>query len=478
MLLAIDESGERISPYKGGVAKCSICNSKVIAVCGIINIHHWRHEINPNCDPWQEHETEWHRSWKNEFPKDWQEIVVKENDEIHRADVKTPNGLVLELQNSSILAPIIQEREAFYKNMIWLINADSFKDNFEIYSKVNSKLDEIKNYYKQYDYSSSNWYVNSLEEELASLIPERDRLIRMVDSKESLFINYSMDLDNFDFVFSKTMSINNQHGNFTHENQHIQEIKEYKANLQLRKTDKENINKKIKLIQSFEFAKINGYEKYRYVDFKLVNASSFNKCKVVKIDSINQLFPEIVSINSELSFNSYSNRRDVLLLMNLEDDLRNCFEKCIEYNGRISNLHYLINQKTEDVKTELEKYLKEKTEKYKIEFERAKNELSNIQFRIESKATEIHTVHEEIENSNKELREQHLKEKIDKEIAAKKKLKGQYVYHWKHKRKSWDFSKNKLFLDFDTHIFQIKSNTNLVKMSKEEFIEMVKNWNR
>jgi len=33
-------------PYKGGRAFCLFCNETVIAVCGEINIHHWRHGVN------------------------------------------------------------------------------------------------------------------------------------------------------------------------------------------------------------------------------------------------------------------------------------------------------------------------------------------------------------------------------------------------------------------------------------------------
>jgi hypothetical protein len=49
---------------------------------------------------------------------------------IHRADIVTPSGLVIELQHSSIPVDEITERERFYQNMIWLIDAESFKSRF------------------------------------------------------------------------------------------------------------------------------------------------------------------------------------------------------------------------------------------------------------------------------------------------------------------------------------------------------------
>ena len=51
---------------------------------------HWAHRGSRFCDPWWENETEWHRSWKGQFPVNWQEVVHQaETGEKHIADVKT-----------------------------------------------------------------------------------------------------------------------------------------------------------------------------------------------------------------------------------------------------------------------------------------------------------------------------------------------------------------------------------------------------
>lgn len=49
-----------------------------------IRLHHWAHRSTTLCDRWFEPETEWHRSWKNEFPVELQEIRHQaETGEIH-----------------------------------------------------------------------------------------------------------------------------------------------------------------------------------------------------------------------------------------------------------------------------------------------------------------------------------------------------------------------------------------------------------
>src|SRR5690606_23934181 len=61
----------------------------------------------------------------------------------------TPHGLVLELQNSSISSTTIKIREQFYGNIVWLINANNFKDNFRIWSLVKSRLRQLDDNHRQ-----------------------------------------------------------------------------------------------------------------------------------------------------------------------------------------------------------------------------------------------------------------------------------------------------------------------------------------
>ncbi|HIG89809.1 MAG: competence protein CoiA family protein [Flavobacteriaceae bacterium] len=104
-------------------ALCPVCDAEVIAKCGDKNIHHWAHKSNKECPHWWENETKWHRDWKNQFPEDWQEVIhISETGEKHIADIKTPNGLVVEFQHSYIKPEEILARNNFYKNIIWIVD--------------------------------------------------------------------------------------------------------------------------------------------------------------------------------------------------------------------------------------------------------------------------------------------------------------------------------------------------------------------
>lgn len=123
--------------FPQGRGICETCGSVLVAKCGPRKINHWAHFRERNCDPWWENETQWHRDWKNLFPKECREIShVAEDGEIHRADIKSPTGIYVEVQHSSMTDIERLSREGFYKNMIWIIDGLPFKNNFDVYHKL------------------------------------------------------------------------------------------------------------------------------------------------------------------------------------------------------------------------------------------------------------------------------------------------------------------------------------------------------
>ena len=103
---------------------CTNCFSEMVPKCGRVKVWHWAHKGKPPCDPWWESETDWHREWKDHFPKEWQEVshIAPVTGEKHIADVKNPYGLVIEFQNSQIKPEERLSREKFYGEMIWIVN--------------------------------------------------------------------------------------------------------------------------------------------------------------------------------------------------------------------------------------------------------------------------------------------------------------------------------------------------------------------
>ena len=115
--------GERQEAHPNLSGKCQICDQPMIAKCGEVRIWHWAHQGRRFCDPWWENETEWHRKWKAEFPDAWQEIVHQADDGTkHIADIKTHHGWVIEFQHSSIRPEERRSRDAFYHQLVWVVD--------------------------------------------------------------------------------------------------------------------------------------------------------------------------------------------------------------------------------------------------------------------------------------------------------------------------------------------------------------------
>ncbi len=113
--------GRRVEARPGSQGQCPLCDREVLSRCGEINAWHWAHKQRRDCDSWAEGESAWHRAWKERFPRQWRELVVGS----HRADIKSPRG-VIELQASSISTSEVADREAFYGEMVWVLNAQDF----------------------------------------------------------------------------------------------------------------------------------------------------------------------------------------------------------------------------------------------------------------------------------------------------------------------------------------------------------------
>lgn len=112
-------------PQPGSTGICPSCDEELIAKCGDIVIWHWAHKTTSDCDKWSEPMTEWHLQWQENFPDERREITIGN----HRADAMCNNGTIVEFQHSPISPKEVAKREAFYGDMIWILDAQPH--NFE-----------------------------------------------------------------------------------------------------------------------------------------------------------------------------------------------------------------------------------------------------------------------------------------------------------------------------------------------------------
>ena len=133
--------GQRVEASPKLRASCPGCGGEVVSKCGKHITWHWAHLSRTHCDQWWEPETEWHRAWKNRFPREWQEIPALDaiTGDLHIADVKTAARLVIEFQRSTIEVDEVRAREDFYKTMVWVVGGcKNYADRFN-FSNMRSR---------------------------------------------------------------------------------------------------------------------------------------------------------------------------------------------------------------------------------------------------------------------------------------------------------------------------------------------------
>lgn len=127
---------------------CPICKTEVRLKRGNINATHFAHITLTNCDDFTHDISEWHKAWQSLFPVRNREVIIKGENEIHRADVLC-YGTVIEFQHSPILEEEFWRRNEFYTGqgykVVWIFDTiDIFEKNG--YSSGIEHIDEYQYY--------------------------------------------------------------------------------------------------------------------------------------------------------------------------------------------------------------------------------------------------------------------------------------------------------------------------------------------
>ena len=161
--------------------KCLGCGNPMVAKCGEVRIKHWAHKRRSQCDSWWERETEWHRNWKNQFPRDWQEIVHHAEDgEKHIADIKTPDGWIIEFQHSRIEIDERKSRDNFYEKLIWGVDGKR-------------RIGDQKKFFKVLGNISGRWIAHDKHPEIQTTLPEGSLLLDWLGCDSHVFFDFGQD---------------------------------------------------------------------------------------------------------------------------------------------------------------------------------------------------------------------------------------------------------------------------------------------
>lgn len=480
MLTAINMNGIRITPFSNEKGFCPLCKSEVIKAVGEIYTPHFRHKTLQNCDSWSEGETEWHYNWKQKFPIDWQEVVIEKYGELHRADIKTNKGLVLELQNSSISTTTIKIREDFYGNMIWLVNAKSFKDNFKIRSLVKQKLRySDEEYFQSFDLNPNKKtpFIEDLEENLQTKNHTHRQIFNEIDylyNDLKKLKDYEKDFDNVLKDYLKGNYVSSIVYEFKTEEK--SKIKEQNIELEKLIDELEKINQTLNKINSLPNCLVKDYTNWKVLKFDMIAPTSYTNCKVIFKDTADTFFPDIIDIQTTAQFQNYKrNSEKYILILDLSNRKYDLNNQIKNIESKISSIKENEKELINSISNQLSKWLKNKKKDVKKSINLKTEIKEGLEVEIIDLMNEVINEKELEENRQIESSKRLSKLYEQEQIKIKIENKGLYTYHWKNKRKTWEYANMPVYLDFGDCIFEVLSDYKLAKISIDEFIKRVKN---
>lgn len=474
--------GVKRKPFKGGKGLCPLCDAPLIAHFGEIEPPHWQHVRKADCDPWHEPKTVWHIAWQ-EFP-----MEDEATDEKHFADVRTDKGLVIEFQNSPITPSTISQRETFYGNMIWVVNANTYKDSFDIASRVTSEVKRFEDTLLMKEFQikadidaeirEQETKVNNLRNKLKDTIEYTKKVQRWIDEYQEAIAKYKG-------LSEKIIKwITNSEGNIEVANggdlyDFLERL--YKERLLsiknsicqdvglLNKTEKELLE-----LTSLEDDEIDG-RKVKKIAYDKITEDNYSKVYVIARVSQKTLFRDLKKIRDKLELCCYKYSTDKFdFLMDKSEDITRLQQSGENLKAQKRNHEQELEKVKDEIAQLVKKWLSREAISSQKELEERNIEIPALTEEYDRERAFL----EDMQNNKDEKLQTALEDLEQKNENDKWKIrmenKGLYRYKWKRENKAWRVASRPIFFDIgEDYLFEKMDDNLFRKVPIEEFIKSV-----
>jgi len=484
------KNGKRVEATESGeVAKCSACKGDVKAYCGHIVVWHWKHISKEECDIWWEPETEWHRNWKDNFPKEWQEIVHFDemSGEKHVVDIKTDKGTVIEFQNSPLSIDELRQREFFYKELVWVVNAEKFKDHFVMTSKVKKNLRIIEENYR--------YRLKQIEDDFEDVAKDQKKVVenksnglkllqRNFDIKKDEaeeYRKYKLNYNEISSDIAYKISKGRYYSNWDMrgfvdeiEKNHEDELKII-FKLQNELTEElQELSDKIKTIDNLEHCEYKG-NLYKSIPSDSIDLTDYSKIFFIEKRSLelNSLFPpDLEKATYEFQFETilraYENykfyfdfQEELITLKNKQNYLKQDIAKC---KDRFEN-------ELKNISIKLDKWLSDKINKMDEKIHDIGSEIEVLSSELSCEQERLNNLRIEAQSEKRAQLDELKKQKEREKYRSMIENKGQYIFDWKYARKVWLEASCDVFFDTgEDYLFHRVNSSLLEKILKKKFV--------
>lgn len=459
----------RIHALPGGRANCLLCGTELYTACGEIQRWHWRHVNKIDCDPWYAYKSDWHIDWQNEFPENWQEVVINEKGVKHIADIQTPKGMVIEFQHSSISSSQIRERETFYQNMIWIVDAEDFKGNFQIRSKVNSRLRNLEREKHSEtsaiekglttEIESKQTQVRELEKTIERNRDQLGRLRARAKKHRETLANIE------DFVQKKLIGHWSKSQGFWNydfddllrdiETEFKPKIYSSVTSIQKNSNSINEKKKQLDIIHGLKDILIED-KRFKLVNYDQINDKNCQRVHIINKETKSTLFPEVIKFKNVQDYRNYQYKQDRFeFVIDPEEAVERLQKELMQLEQEQQSQNQEFKSIELAVVKNFSKSLKASIIKLDTQEENLEQDDLGKTEMLQSRKVKLATLESSKEsNIKKELKEIEMHYK-QQDIEIKISNKGRYTFTWKHERKTWRAATCPLLFDIgESYLFE------------------------
>jgi len=278
MIYAIHNNKRVKAIHTGERANCPGCGGVVTAKCGDYKQNHWAH-LNTTSSCKYKPMSDFHLMVQSLFHESFLEkISIDSNGEKHIADIEI-NGIVLEVQNSPIDYDEVQKRNLHHKNVVWVLNWETFfGDSFKV-DEINLQLVRLNHRRKMFlNFKDNAFFVFKNETfylcKVSNTGVKIHRRLSKEGFKEFIFI-YSFDsVNRLDLVIEQkekeqSMKSANEYKRLFFSSSHKKENDRLKAQIE---SMKESVSKNKSLVDEINLLKerINQHDKEKKNIYQIV----------------------------------------------------------------------------------------------------------------------------------------------------------------------------------------------------------------
>ena len=410
--------------------------------------------------------------------------MTNEDGEKHLADIKTQDDLVIEFQNSSISTTTIEIREEFYGDMIWVINAQEFKDNFKIWSAVKSKLRKLE---QRFDTRIENVEYD-LNEEIKELRSELETKEKLRKDKFNELKGLQKDLLQLEESLANITQLNERIINYWRTSSydyflnsliskidpaHKQSILTNDIEAQNQKKEIEELKGLKKRIEDKSDIEFEG-KQLKVIEVNELSRSNYHKAILIRRDSIDTFFKVGVKIKSELEFNNLQYRiRHFLIAIDptdaltlIEQKIKNSSQDIKEKEALHENIKQAMLGNLKDVLTDKISGLTNLIDSVSNQDDELIAQLSDLRIKVEMKELKKQ---DELTVAKQQVKD----ERAEKRYEVMTTNKGVYYYDWKHERTTWRVASSPIYFDMgDGTLFRKVLDGQFQKYTIEDFVKI------